>query len=146
MKSLATFQRLTLRDWRLFLQAFVTLLICQTRLRRHNFDALRAWATSEGQGRAPVGRLTWSIEAAAKRMKSATCLCKALALQRLLAQNGHHSELRIGVDKSDGQFVAHAWLVYNGRVLTGGAEMKNYKLLAAMAIHNDGARPVRGDT
>src|SRR6516165_9517461 len=118
MKYLATFRRLTLRDWRLFVHAFVTLAICQTRLRKHNFDALRAWATSEGQGRASVNRLTWSIEAAAKRMKSVTCLCKALALQRLLAQNGHHSELRIGVDKSDGQFAAHAWLVYNGRVLT----------------------------
>ena len=47
-------------------------------------------------------------------MKNATCLCKALALQRLLARNGHHSELRIGVDKVDGQFTAHAWLVHNG--------------------------------
>ena len=99
MKYLATFGRLTLRDWQLFVHAFVTLAVCHARLRRQNFETLRAWATSEGQGSAPVNRLTWSVEAAAKRMKSATCLCKALALQRLLARNGHDSELRIGVDK-----------------------------------------------
>jgi len=122
------------------MHAFATLIICQKRLRKHDFDTLRGWATNEGQGRAPVSRLTWSIEAAAKRMKSATCLSKAIALQRLLARNGHHSELRIGVDKSDGQFAAHAWLIYNGRVLIGGAQMKNYKLLAAMTIQSDGAR------
>jgi Transglutaminase-like superfamily len=140
VKYLATFGRLTLRDWRLFVQAFLTLAVCQTRLRKQNLQTLRAWATSEGQGSAPVNRLAWSVEAAAKRMKSATCLCKALALQRLLARNGHPSELRIGVEKSNGQFTAHAWLLHNGRVLTGGAEMANYKLLAAWAARNGAAR------
>ena len=136
MKYLATFGRLTLLDWRLFVHAFVTLIICQTRLRRCNFETLCAWATGEGQGSASVNRLTWSVEAAAKRMKNATCLCKALALQRLLARNGHHSELRIGVDKVDGQFTAHAWLVHNGRVLSGGTEMGSYKLLTAWATRH----------
>ena len=139
MKYLATCGRLTLLDWRLFVHAFVTLMICQTRLRRCNFATLCAWATSEGEGSAPVNRLTWSVEAAAKRMKNATCLCKALALQRLLARNGHHSELRIGVDKVDGQFTAHAWLVHNGQVLSCGTEMESYKLLAAWST-----RHVRG--
>ena len=66
-------------------------------------------------------------------MKNATCLCKALTLQRLLARNGHDSELKIGVDKTDGKFKAHAWLVYRGRVLIGGTEMQNYKVIAALA-------------
>lgn len=140
MKSLTTFGRLTPQDWRLFVHAVVTLAVCDVRLRTQNCETLRAWATSEGQGDAPVNRLTWAVEAAAKRMKSATCLCKALALQRLLARNGHYSELRIGVDKSDGRITAHAWLVHKGRVLTGGAEMKSYKLLAAWATRSDGAR------
>jgi hypothetical protein len=140
VKYLSTFGRLTLRDWRLFLHAFLTLALCQTRLRSQNLETLRVWVMSEGPGNAPVNRLVWSVEAAAKRMKSATCLCKALALQRLLARNGHDSELRIGVDKRDGRFTAHAWLVHNGRVLTGGPEMGNYKLLAAWSTWNDGAR------
>ena len=140
MKYLAAFARLTLRDWRLFAHASLTLAVCQTRLRWHNLETLRAWATREGQGSAPVNRLTWSVEAAAKRMNNATCLCKALALQRLLARNGHYSELRIGVEKSHGQFTAHAWLVHNGRVLIGGAEMESYRLRAAWPTRNGGAR------
>ena len=41
-----------------------------------------------------------------------------------------------GVDKVDGQFTAHAWLVHNGRVLSGGTEMESYKLLAAWATRH----------
>jgi hypothetical protein len=131
MKHLVKSRQLTAQDWRLFVNAFVTLAICRTRLRLQNFQRLLVWAASEGRGRVPVNRLTWSVEAAAKRMKGATCLCKALALQRILARNGHHSELRIGVDKADGQFTAHAWLVYKGQILAGGGEIRNHKTLAA---------------
>ena len=110
------------------------------RLRRQNFELLVIWAASEAQGSVPVSKLAWSVEAAAKRMKGATCLCKALALQRLLGRNGHRSELRIGVDKSDGKFAAHAWLVHQGRVLTGGAEMANHKVLAAWSSERSQVR------
>jgi hypothetical protein len=64
----------------------------------------------------------------------------------LLARNGHHSELKIGVDKSCGRFTAHAWLVHNGRVLTGGAETEKYKFLAAWATSNDGSVRCGGTT
>jgi len=137
VKYLVTFGRLTLHDRRLFVHAFVTLAVCQTRLRNQNLETLRAWATRKGPGSAPVNRLAWSVEAAAKWMKSATCLCKALALQRLLARNGHDSELRIGADKSDGKFTAHAWLVHRGRMLIGGAEADNYTLLTAWNTTRD---------
>lgn len=131
MSILATFRQLTLQDWRLFAQAFLTLAICNVRLRRQSFASVRAWAGRKGHGAAPINRLIWSIEAAAKRMIGTTCLSKALALQRLLARNGHDAELRIGVDKSDGRFTAHAWLVYRGQVLVGGREIGNHTLLAA---------------
>ena len=115
------------------MHAFATLAVCQMRLRTQNFETIHVWATREGQGNAPVNRLTWSVEAAAKRMKGVTCLCKAVTLQRLLARNGHDAELSIGVNKSDGKFTAHAWLIHKGRMLTGGTEMGNYKLLATWA-------------
>jgi hypothetical protein len=130
---LATVQRLTLQDWRLFFQALATLVGCRARLRYQDFTKVRAWASRNGRGAAPINRLTWSIEAAAKRMKGTTCLTKALALQRLLAQNGHDWELRIGVDKSEGFLTAHAWLVCRGHVLVGGAEIGAHRLLAAWA-------------
>lgn len=131
MSMLATVRRLTLGDWRLFFQAFLTLAICRARLRCQNFATVRAWASSKGRGAAPINRLAWSIEAASKRMNGTSCLSKALALQHMLAQNGHESELRIGVDKSGGLFAAHAWLVYRGQVLVGGSEIGAHTLLAA---------------
>src|SRR5262249_30829575 len=112
--------RLRPEDWRLFVNAFVTLAICQTRLHNQNLETLHAWASRKGRRSESVNKLTWSVEAAGKRMKNATCLCKALALQHLLSRNGHDSELRIGVGKADGKFTAHAWLVYRRRVLIGG--------------------------
>jgi Transglutaminase-like superfamily len=131
VRLLKTLSRLTIHDWRLFAGAFVMLVVCRARLRCQNFAAVRAWAAHKGKGAAPINRLTWSIEAASKRMKGATCLSKALALQRMLAQNGHDSELRIGVDKSGGLFTSHAWLVHRERILVGGSEIENHTLLAA---------------
>lgn len=131
MRVSTTFQRLTVQDWQLFAGAFMTLAVCRVRLRCQAFATVRAWARREARGAAPVNRLTWSIEAASRRMKGTTCLSKALALQHLLARNGHDSELRIGVDKSGGLFTAHAWLVHREWILVGGWEIGNHTLLAA---------------
>lgn len=126
-------ERRTALDWRLFAEAAVTLIICRIRLRRRNFAETRAWAAANGRQfrKAPVRRLVWSIEAAAKRMNGATCLCKALALQRMLTRGGYGSELRIGVSKSEDKLIAHAWLIHDGYVLVGGAEAGSFTLLAA---------------
>ncbi|MGJ0396998.1 MAG: lasso peptide biosynthesis B2 protein [Methylocystis sp.] len=140
MNLFATVRRLTLRDWRLFVQALATLAVCRARLRHQDFASARAWASRKGRGAAPINRLVWSIEAASKRMKGTTCLAKALALQRLLAQNGHDSELRIGVDKSEARLTAHAWLVCRGQVLVGGAEIGAHRLLAAWPSRDAPAR------
>lgn len=131
----STVRRLTLRDWWLFFWAFLTLAVCRARLRHQDFAAVRAWASRKGRGVAPINRLVWSIEAASKRVKGTNCLAKALALQHLLALNGHDSELRIGVNKSEGLFRAHAWLVYRGHVLVGGSEIGAHTLLAAWASY-----------
>jgi hypothetical protein len=45
------------------------------------------------------------------------CLQSSLALREWLARGGVFADLRIGVRKRDGQFQAHAWLEYRGRVL-----------------------------
>jgi hypothetical protein len=133
MRVLTTFRRLTRQDWRLFFQACLTLVVCRVRLRHQNFATVRSWASNKGHGATPINRLTWSIEAASKRMRGTTCLSKALALQHMLAQNGHDSELRLGVDRSGGLFTAHAWLVYRERVLVGGSEIGAHTLLVAWA-------------
>jgi hypothetical protein len=62
-------------------------------------------------------------------MPGATCLCRALALQKLLARNGHRAELKIGVKKNGELFSAHAWLVRDDRVLIGEPETGKFVVL-----------------
>jgi hypothetical protein len=132
VNQLRAFARLTRRDQRLLLKAFITLAICRARLRAQNIEKLQAWATPTRAGNraTAVQRLAWAVEVASRRMLGATCLCRALALQRLLAENGHGSELRIGIEKNNDRFSAHAWLVHGGQVLIGASQLGKYELLA----------------
>ena len=129
----STVARLTALEWRLLVEALAALIICQFRVRRRNFNETAAWARAPATdgAAAPVGRLRWAVEAVAKRIGGATCLCRALALQHLLSRYGHDSELRIGVKQSGDALVAHAWLVHDGHVLAGGPETGKFGLLAA---------------
>jgi Transglutaminase-like superfamily len=131
VKQLRAFARLTHRDQRLLLEAFITLAICRARLRAPNIEKLQAWATRVGNGATAVDHLAWAVEVASRKIPGATCLCRALALQRLLAKNGHGSELRIGVEKNNDQFGAHAWLIYGGKVLIGASQLGKHELLVA---------------
>jgi hypothetical protein len=137
VKQLRALAQLTHRDRRLLLEALITVLICRARLRDQNIAKLQAWATRIGEGTIAVDRLAWAVEVVSRRMPRATCLCRALALQRLLAKNGHGSELRIGVEKNNDRFGAHAWLVHDGEVLIGASQFGNYKLLAAWQCKTD---------
>jgi hypothetical protein len=129
VKQLRAFAQLTHRDQRLLLEAFIALAICRARLRAQNIEKLRGWATRAGNGATAVDRLAWAVEVASRRMPGATCLCRALALQRLLAKNGHGSELRVGVGRNNGRFAAHAWLAHGGQVLIGASQLEKYELL-----------------
>jgi hypothetical protein len=139
MKQLRAFAQLTRRDQRLLLEAFITLAICRARLLAQNIEKLRAWAAPTRTRNRAIGveRLAWAIEIASRRMPRATCLCRALALQRLLAKNGHGSELRIGVEKNNDRFGAHAWLVHGGHVLIGASKLGKYELLVAWQSRTD---------
>lgn len=135
MKQLRAFARLTHHDQLLLLEAFITLAICRARLFAQNIEKLQAWASRAGHGANAVDRLAWAVEVASRGIPGTTCLCRALSLQRLLANNGHGSELRIGVEKDNDLFGAHAWLVHGGQVLIGGSQLGKYELLVAW--HSD---------
>ena len=82
-----------------------------------------------------VADVCWAANAiGARLLGSRPCLTQALALQFLLWRRGIDTELRIGVDKDEnGQLLAHAWVVRDGKVLIGGhlSEMK-YKVLPGL--------------
>jgi len=57
------------------------------------------------------------------------CLVQAIAAQNWLAASGVAGEIQIGVENpQDGQFGAHAWLLCDGEVVTGG-DNSQYQLL-----------------
>jgi hypothetical protein len=85
------------------------------------------------QGRpsqASIDEVVWSVQAASRRLRWATCLIQALAAQVLLARHGHPSALRIGVARQgNGGIKAHAWIEHDGRVLVGDIDLHEYTRL-----------------
>lgn len=91
------------------------------RLRRKPHPAARPGAD-------PV-RIAWALRVASRFVPRPTCLVRALAAHRLLAEHGHDSDLRIGVAKSGAAgFAAHAWVECGGAVLVGHTDSE-YTLL-----------------
>lgn len=86
----------------------------------------------------PVQRLSWAVQAAARRIPRATCLTQALAMQRLLAQAGRRAELRIGVAKDATRgFEAHAWVEWQGNVVLGN-NMELHRYAPMLTLRSDG--------
>ncbi|NER80530.1 MAG: lasso peptide biosynthesis B2 protein [Leptolyngbya sp. SIO1D8] len=87
-----------------------------------------------GRQSCQVAKIVWSVNVASRYLPGKTkCLARALATQVLM--NGHRyvSELRIGVDKTpEGEFRAHAWIEYQGRVIIGNLnDLAHFKPLFA---------------
>ncbi len=134
MRRLAAFVALAQSDRRLLLRAFATLAVVQFLLRLWSIDRLRAWSARTSSGSRPVDRIAWAVGSASRWMPGASCLPSALALQRLLSANAHSSELCIGVAKEGRAFVAHAWVVCEGRVLIDAHETAAYTRLMAWQV------------
>lgn len=77
-----------------------------------------------------IDRIAYVIPRLAHRLPwRSDCLIQAIAAQNWLARHGLVSEIRIGVERpADRPFGAHAWLVREGRIVTGG-EITQYDLL-----------------
>jgi len=84
-------------------------------------------------GRPSADRVAWAVAAVSRIIPRATCLTQAIAAQLLLRHHGYAAKLCIGVTRSAaGQFLAHAWLERDGRVLLGGAESAAFTPLPAL--------------
>ena len=138
MKSLRQFADLTARDRRLLLHASVLVAGIRLILWTVPFRFARglvSWRTpvSPALTQIRVNRLSWSVQAAAKRIPGASCLTQAVALHRLMARAGHTTDLRIGVAKDGASgFASHAWLEYKGEILIGDdGELDRYAPILA---------------
>ena len=67
--------------------------------------------------------LAWAVRNVSRVIPFASCLTQALSLQKLLAQDGYASTIRVGVKLDDKNEVdAHAWVVFDDQVLIGGSD------------------------
>jgi hypothetical protein len=75
------------------------------------------------------------VNVASRYVPVASCLTQALSAQMLLARRGVASTLHIGVAKSTtGLGIrAHAWLISEGTIVTGGDGMEEFQELASMS-------------
>ena len=63
--------------------------------------------------------VVWAIESIARRIPGTTCLCRALAAQRLLGAKGIETRLRLGVARIENRLQAHAWLEGSRGIVSG---------------------------
>lgn len=114
------FWRLSLRERRLLMLAFVLLPIAAIRLRLRGAASLRQDAAPPPPANVSeppvVGEAARMVKAAAYYTPlPVTCLPQSMVLQQLLRREGVETELRIGVRKAGGALDAHAWVEYQGR-------------------------------
>lgn len=68
----------------------------------------------------PLDDILYASAVVSRRLPFATCLVNGLAGQYLLARNGYHPTLHIGVKKeADRVLAAHAWVTIDQRVVIG---------------------------
>lgn len=85
-------------------------------------------ASQDAQRRLDAGTIAWMVRAVSRRLPGTTCLHRALATRILLAEHGHESEMKIGVQRDEeGVFRAHAWIEIDGRPIRGSGPVKTYK-------------------
>ena len=139
MKLFRQFAGLTPRERSLLLRTVILVATVRLALWIMPFRAVRKLstkrpATSAKLGAIPLKRLSWAVQAAARRIPAASCLTQALALQYLLARAGHTAELHIGVAKDVARgFQSHAWLEYRGQILLGdNGELEHYSPILAL--------------
>lgn len=129
MRRLAAYFALPRRDRMLLIEAFATLAMVRAALHLVTIERLRAWAGHLKRGTKPIDRVVWAVRTASRWMPGTTCLCSALALQRLLSAQGLASELHIGVAHEPQGITAHAWILHEGRVLIGEEGQDRYTIL-----------------
>ncbi len=106
-----------------------------------SYRTVRGWIPDHGRElpSAPetARRIGWAVRNAARLVPGASCLTQALAAQYLLARAGCRSHLQVGVARDPaGRFLAHAWLVSDGKVVIGGSsrELARYAVLPGVDV------------
>lgn len=128
MRPFRKLLQLDARGWRDLLRAQWALLAAARRLRRVPIGQLAIRepipATVAAGDPARVEAIARAVRVTADHgLFHPYCLVRAIALRDLLRREGiEGSSIRIGARRHAGAFQAHAWVVWNGRVLADEAQ------------------------
>ena len=143
MERVRKFLHLTSSDRRLLVGTALLLGTIRLGLRLLPFRTVRRVVVRLARGptgshrtdRCSVDRVVWVVSVASQYVPRATCLTQALAAQILLGRDGHPTQLRVGVAKSEeGRLEAHAWLENQGKVIVGGGDLSHFTSLPGMEL------------
>lgn len=125
--------KLSFSDWRALLLALVALPLIALSLRTKGYKWTRQRLhpnTTATESPPAIDQLVLAQSisrmvflAAIYGPYRANCLKKSLTTWWLLGRRGIPSTLKIGVNKQDGDFNAHAWVEYQGHVLLDTADV-----------------------
>lgn len=90
-----------------------------------------------------VARITYVLPRISDRLPwRSDCVIQAVAAQNWLLSLGGASEIQIGVENpKDGDFGAHAWLLYNDQLVTGGDIDRYDLILSDSRLNGDSDKP-----
>jgi hypothetical protein len=132
MARISKFLRLPPERRRLLLASIALIATVRILLRLLPFDWVRkmldraARRPSEHTTAGAIEAVTWAIEVASHLVPTGThCLTMALVAQLLLVRRGCPATLHFGIPRQPATaFVAHAWVVSNGVVVSGGPDVE----------------------
>ena len=80
-------------------------------------------------------QIGWAVGSVARRVPwDARCLAQALAATWMLRRRGLEGTVSFGADRGESrQLLAHAWLRFGPRVVTGGAGYERFKIFTTFA-------------
>jgi len=142
MSRIGKFRRLPLPERWLLLKAAGLLVAVRLALRVFPFPAVRPLLNRASRqsprlaaSPPPAARLAWAVVTASRFVPGAGhCLTQALAGHILLARRGYPATVCFGVLREPGaDFMAHAWVEYNGVAVIGGGHLDRYVRLTSPA-------------
>jgi hypothetical protein len=124
--------RLSASDQRLLISAAVALLSAKICVRMLRLPAarsvvLRIQHLGIGARRAHPDRIVWAVDFASRTVpRMNNCLVRAVAAEALFLRAACPCELKLGAAKDGREFIAHAWLESEGKVVIGDFELNRY--------------------
>lgn len=139
MTTLSRVARLSLSDAVFLLGCWLTVATVRAGLSSGQYPRLLRSIPRTRDEPTPLAvlkRTAWGVAAASRLVPGATCLTQALSAKYLLARAGHRSDLEVGVRSGTGVgFEAHAWLMSEGKIVTGGTAADLSRFVKLTSIH-----------